>query len=301
MGWLILIIIIVIAVTIICKMLFNDILKEKFKINHLLTKAGKGDVDAQIEVAEYYSGVKKDKAEAMKWYHKAAEQGDAKAQVKLGICYKYGEEENCNEAVQWFCKAAEQGDAEAQVQLGICYLDGEGVDQDYVEAVKWFRKAADQGYADGQVLLGRRYEYGEGVKKNEAEAVKWYRNAAEQGDNDGKLIMADCLYYGIGVKKDQAKAIKMYEKLSDDYYDAQIRLDEIAKERKSELIASGEVWEGMTEEQLLESRGEPDDILEGERRTIYRYGKNEGPRGGIKYDIEVTIKDGEVTFIKGNR
>ena len=43
--------------------------------------------------------------------------------------------------------SAEQGDAEAQLRLGIMYSKGKGVPQDYKEAAKWFRKAADQGNA----------------------------------------------------------------------------------------------------------------------------------------------------------
>ena len=35
-------------------------------------------------------GVPKDEAEAVKWYRKAADQGDAKAQVELGECYMCG-------------------------------------------------------------------------------------------------------------------------------------------------------------------------------------------------------------------
>ena len=36
---------------------------------------------------------------------------------------------------------AKQGDAEAQINLGICYYKGnvEGVKQNYEEAVKWFK------------------------------------------------------------------------------------------------------------------------------------------------------------------
>jgi TPR repeat protein len=50
------------------------------------------------------------------------------------------------EAVKWFRKAADQGDAKAQLNLGACYFRGEGVKQDKAEAVKWYRKAAEQGY-----------------------------------------------------------------------------------------------------------------------------------------------------------
>jgi TPR repeat protein len=41
------------------------------------------------------------------------------------------------EAVKWYRKAAEQGDAPAQFNLGNSYANGEGVAKDAVEAAKW--------------------------------------------------------------------------------------------------------------------------------------------------------------------
>jgi TPR repeat protein len=49
--------------------------------------------------------------------------------------------------VRWYQKAAKQGHAEAQYRLGVAYVYGKGVPQDYAEAVRWYRKAADQGLA----------------------------------------------------------------------------------------------------------------------------------------------------------
>lgn len=67
------------------------------------------------------NGVSKDYAEAVKWYRKAAEQGDAAAQCNLGFCYYYGKDvlQNYTEAVKWYRKAAEQGNARAQRILGL--------------------------------------------------------------------------------------------------------------------------------------------------------------------------------------
>ena len=100
-------------------------------------------------------GVKQDHTEAVKWYRKAAEQGDAQAQFNLGWCYDngYGVKQDYAEAVKWYRKAAEQGDADAQYNLGLCYAEGKGVKQDHTEAVKWFRKAAEQGHADAAKAL----------------------------------------------------------------------------------------------------------------------------------------------------
>ncbi|MEI8182452.1 MAG: tetratricopeptide repeat protein, partial [Desulfomonile sp.] len=53
--------------------------------------------------------------------------------------------QNYEEALKWYRKAADQGDAIAQRFLGFMYYEGQGVPQNYKEALKWYRKAADQG------------------------------------------------------------------------------------------------------------------------------------------------------------
>lgn len=49
------------------------------------------------------------------------------------------------EAVKWSHKAANQGDVDAQFRLGMCYNAGEGVTKDLVEAAKWWNLASAQG------------------------------------------------------------------------------------------------------------------------------------------------------------
>ena len=55
------------------------------------------------------------------------------------------------EAIRWYCKAAEQGDSFAQQQLARKYEDGEGVLQDFVQAHAWLNLAALGGR--GSALL----------------------------------------------------------------------------------------------------------------------------------------------------
>jgi uncharacterized protein len=45
------------------------------------------------------------------------------------------------EAVKWYRKAAEHGNAEAENTLGSLYAEGQGVPRDYVRAYAWFRLA----------------------------------------------------------------------------------------------------------------------------------------------------------------
>ena len=103
--------------------------------------------------------------------------GDAEAVYGLGIMAIFAEE--LKEAVKWFRKAAEMGNADAMFQLGIAHASGRGVIQDFKEAGKWFRKAAELGDTDAMFHFGVMHTIGKGVIEDDKEAVKWYRKAAE--------------------------------------------------------------------------------------------------------------------------
>ena len=58
------------------------------------------------------------------------------------------------EAVKWWRKAADDGHAKAQFRLGESYATGKGVEQkDVNEAAKWYRKAAEQGHEEAAKAL----------------------------------------------------------------------------------------------------------------------------------------------------
>jgi len=86
------------------------------------------------------------------------------------------------EAVKRYQTAAEQGNAEAQIALGMVHASA----QNYAEAVKWIRKAAEQGDANGQYILATVYAEGRNVAQDDAEAVKWYQKAAGQGHSEAR-------------------------------------------------------------------------------------------------------------------
>ena len=74
-------------------------------------------------------------------------------------------------------KAAEAGDAEAQVELGGIYVEGKVVERDFKEAAKWFKKSSDQGYFYGQYNLGEWHRWYGGNDK--VKAYKWLYIAKE--------------------------------------------------------------------------------------------------------------------------
>jgi TPR repeat protein len=126
------------------------------EIADLRVKANAGDANAQCNLGIAYrigrSGVPQDYAQAVAWWHKAAEQGDALAQYNLGHAYDIGTvvPQDFAEAAAWYRKAAEQGLADAQFNLGNAYRDGTGVPQDYVESHKWRNLAASRASAENQ-------------------------------------------------------------------------------------------------------------------------------------------------------
>jgi hypothetical protein len=115
--------------------------------------------------------------------HARATQGDAEAQLQMGMRYAAGDgvAQNDKEAALWFAKAAKQGLAEAQYQYGLVLLQGRGVVQDYKAAFSWIEKPAQRGYARAQYSLGELYRYGTGTAIDKARAYLWFNLAAAQG------------------------------------------------------------------------------------------------------------------------
>lgn len=161
---------------------------------------------------EYYN--KKEYIQAVEWYQKAANQGNALGQFRLGWMYEkgYGLWEDYAKAVEWYQKAANQGNADAQNNLGVMYDSGNGVMKDYAKAVEWYLKAANQGHARAQINLGHMYRNGYGVKKDYTKAVEWYQKAADQGDATAQYNLGEMFESGKGVTKDYAKAVEWYQK-----------------------------------------------------------------------------------------
>lgn len=112
-----------------------------------------------------------------------AAKGDAQAQFQLGGIYEFGGEEvvaDPAKAAKWYRKAAEHGLPRAQYNLARLYADGQGVPQDYRQAFHWLRKAAAQNYVLAWNRLGVMCERGKGVAHDDVEACKWFSLAANQ-------------------------------------------------------------------------------------------------------------------------
>jgi TPR repeat protein len=95
--------------------------------------------------------------EALKHFRRAAEQGDAEAQLHLGAMYfnGHGVTQDRDVAAHWFHEAAVHGNLEAQYVLGVIYWDGRGVAKDYMSAYMWFNIASRNGSKSAEESVGR--------------------------------------------------------------------------------------------------------------------------------------------------
>jgi TPR repeat protein len=85
--------------------------------------------------------------------------------------------------------SAEQGDAKAQAKLGAMYILGSGVEKDEQQAAEWMLKAAKQGNIDAEVIIAAMYDRGLGVKNDVKMATEWYEKAAAQGNTTSMAIL----------------------------------------------------------------------------------------------------------------
>lgn len=117
----------------------------------------------------------------------AAELGHAPSQFKLGLAYEYGKlnfPANPQESIRWFHEAAENGDAESQFCLAGWYLTGaEGIlEQSDAMAFTWALRAAEGALPKAEFAVGYFFEQGVGTGQNSEEANKWYFAAAQHGE-----------------------------------------------------------------------------------------------------------------------
>ena len=95
-----------------------------------------------------------------------------------------GVEQDFAEAVKWFRKSATQGDAGAQLFLGLFYEEGIGVAQDYVLAHMWLSLAWAQGEERAKVFLDRLVKQmtREQIAKAQKMAREWQEKHTESSD-----------------------------------------------------------------------------------------------------------------------
>ena len=149
------------------------------------------EIDASVQ-QDFTSGEEAIKhgngVEAARFYLKAAEQGHATAQYRLGILYENGQgvAPDADRSVYWIRKAAERGEVQAQFSLAVMYDIGRNISQDYPQALYWYVKAAERGNVQAQNNLGFMYSEGKGMTQDYVRAYKWFNIAGLRGYEEGR-------------------------------------------------------------------------------------------------------------------
>ena len=92
-----------------------------------------------------------------------------------------------SETIKLFTRAAELGNAQAQMKLAECYGNGRYVKKNKKQRFEWLLHAANNGLLEAQEQVARCYEKGRGVKESDIKAYQYYKKAAEQGSELGKV------------------------------------------------------------------------------------------------------------------
>lgn len=210
----------------------------KEQLSALREKAEKGEPDAQVRFgmacetryADLGLSIAQGRAEATKWYEKAALQGNTQAE-RLFASFNVG---NPAEAKKWYEKAAVHGDIGSAYSLGQMYIDGNfSGHADAAQAQRWFLVAAEGGDTEAAYKLAALYESEKGIGHDDEKAARWYRVAAERGWKNAQLRLGILCQSGRGVPLNLTEAARWYREASDRYGDAAFRY--------ATLVESGQV------------------------------------------------------------
>ncbi len=150
-----------------------------------------GEAQAAYELAILYHdglGVAADASQSFQLLQKAAEANYVPAMSPLSDAYA-GQKTPVSgqRATYWAMKAAEGGDPRGWLVLGVEYNTGKlGGDPPYwyQKAMESYRKAADGGNCLAMIAIGDLYAAGSGVRADQAQAQSWHAKAQScQGGN----------------------------------------------------------------------------------------------------------------------
>ena len=153
-----------------------------------------------------------------------------------------------DEAVDLYRKAADAGDARAMVSLGLLLESGDGIPRDLVAANALYEKAAARGSADGAINLAVALMSGKGAEKNVSRAAALLRTASQGGSAIATYDLGVLAQQGIAGKPgDALDLFRQSSNLGDPrgYLAAAILLDEGRGVPKDPAAAAEELLRGV--------------------------------------------------------
>ncbi len=182
---------------------------------------------------------KKDYPNALQAYTFSAGDGNKNAQYELGTIYEFpwayikNSKSDLKKAFLWHEKAAIQGHARSQLKIGKWFRDGgynSPVKQDCKKALDWLKKSATQKNTIACEVLGEMYSYGRCVDIHHKKAFDWHLKGATYGNTYSKAKVAEMYSQGKWIKRDDFNALFWYESAvrdNDTYFRYQSRIADL--------------------------------------------------------------------------
>jgi TPR repeat protein len=112
---------------------------------------------------------------AIKWYLAASNNGDSRANYRLGMMHEYGKgvDKNLDKAIHYYQMGALKENSDAGYRLACFYLKGYGVTRDFLKAFCYYSKASILGHEDASEALI--------VPKDRSEIQIYYSDSRKYG------------------------------------------------------------------------------------------------------------------------
>ena len=185
---------------------------EREGVEWLRKSADAGCPDGQYSLGSAYergTGLPQDKAEALRLFRLASDQGDTGAMLKASRMLVAGDgcEKQEVEGLELLKKAAEEMDPLAIFLMGQRCIAQKAEQRDLAQAFGWFRLGAMLGMPESQYRLGRMYYGGQGLPVDNNRAIQWLMEAASQGYQPAAIFLDS----DAAQKQEMAKAKAAYQ------------------------------------------------------------------------------------------
>ncbi len=202
--------------------------KELPDMDLIIARAGKGEIDAQLELARRHEtgvGLPVDSAQTVEWYLRAIRLGSPEAAHRLGGMFALGRgvKKDSVRAGRFWSLSARLGNPSAQIDWGVMCAKGEGTSRDPAQAYYWFVVARQsmtdpkqvatldqlQAIASTELTPDEVFDIPNTAVNFLAPKAQTLRKAmalAEYGNGPAQFELGQALAEGTGLEKDTAEA-----------------------------------------------------------------------------------------------
>jgi len=227
---------------------FSDWYNKRLAIKWLKLSLKLGNFEAQYEIAKLYRFT--NPKLFFSCNKRAAENGDLKAPLEVGLCFFYGKgvKKNLNEAVKYFKQFSSLDEwfgKEAEYYLGLCYKNGLGIKKDLKLAIKHYENVIKYSSSfEGAYSQLTHIYLDEGKYYDPKLAFKMLRKGCDKGFKDCFTNLGYCYSSGTGTKVNIPQAIKWYQLSSktNNCSNAMFNLGHIFKEGRYKNINLSLKW-----------------------------------------------------------